>query len=114
MGTFYYGQSSKDNKWYFRLRANNNEIVLASTEGYNSKQGCLAGINSVKSNAPYDRNYKKFVGNDNKYYFTLHAANGEPIGRSEGYNSAQGRDNGIEVCKKEAPSADALELNGSF
>lgn len=114
MATFYYGQSSKDNKWYFRLRANNNEIILASTEGYNSKQGCQTGIASVKSNAPYDHNYKKFVGNDNKYYFTLHASNGEPIGKSEAYNSSSGRDSGIDACKREAPGADTVELSGSF
>jgi len=114
MATFYFGQSSKDNKWYFRLRANNNEIILASTEGYNSKQGCLVGITSVKTHAPHEQYYKRFTGSGSKYYFTLHASNGEPIGRSEGYNSAQGRDNGIDVCKREAASADVVELNGPF
>jgi uncharacterized protein len=114
MGTFYYGQSSKDLKYYFRLKDGNNETILSSTEGYNTKQGCLNGIDSVKRNAPYDHNYKKFIGNDMKYYFTLHAANGEPIGKGEGYNSSYNRDRGIENCKSEAPSASLREVTPHF
>ena len=36
MSAFFYGQSSKDSNWYFRLRDNNHEIILASTEGYST------------------------------------------------------------------------------
>lgn len=110
MSTYFYGQSAKDSKYYFRLRDNNDEIILASTEGYNSEQGCLIGINSVKQNSPYDHNYRKFIGNDGKYYFTLKAGNGEPIGKSEGYNSESNCDRGIENCKKEAPGASTVKL----
>src|SRR5690242_13138193 len=98
MSTYYYGQSSRDSKWYFRLRDNNNEIILSSTEGYNTKQGCLNGIESVKKHSPYDQYYNTFIGADNNYYFTLHASNGEPIGKSEGYKSSYGRDQGKENC----------------
>lgn len=114
MATFYYGQSSKDSKWYFRLRDSNNEIILASTEGYNTKQACLNGIESVKKHAPYDAYYKLYTGSDNRFYFSLHASNGEPIGKSEGYNSSYGRDAGKANCKKEAPYANVLELVTSF
>lgn len=111
MATFFYGQSPRDSRWYFRLRDNNNEIILASTEGYNSKQACLNGIDSVKRHSPSDQHYRKFSGGDLKYYFTLHASNSEPIGRSEGYNSASGRDRGIENCKRDAPGASTVELS---
>jgi uncharacterized protein len=114
MATYYYGQSSRDSKWYFRLKANNNETILSSTEGYNSKQGCLNGIDSVKKHSPHEQYYKSFIGHDGKYYFTLIAANNEPIGKSEGYNSTYGRDQGKENCKKEAPYALAKEMVGSF
>jgi uncharacterized protein YegP (UPF0339 family) len=114
MATYFYGQSSKDLKWYFRLKDNNNETILASTEGYNSKQGCLNGIDSVKKHSPHEPYYKSFVGQDLKYYFSLHAANGEKIGKSEAYNSSQGRDKGKENCKREAPFASVKEIIGSF
>lgn len=114
MSTYFFGQSSKDSKWYFRLKDNNNETILASTEGYNARQSCLIGIDSVKRHSPYDQYYKKFIGHDSKHYFTLYASNGEPIGKSEGYNSSTGRDNGVANCKKEAPTASVKELTGSF
>ncbi len=38
------------NKWRFRLKARNGEII-ASSEAYESKQGCLKGVKSIKRNA---------------------------------------------------------------
>ena len=38
-------------KYRFRLEAGNDEIIAVS-EGYNSKDGCVSGIESVKKNAP--------------------------------------------------------------
>ncbi len=37
-------------KFRFRLKAGNGEII-ASSEGYNSKEACMNGIESVKKNA---------------------------------------------------------------
>lgn len=37
-------------KWRFRLKAGNNEII-ATSEAYESKQGCLKGVASVQLNA---------------------------------------------------------------
>jgi uncharacterized protein YegP (UPF0339 family) len=43
----------KDNKgeYRFHLRGSNGRIVLAS-QGYNQREGCLNGIESVRENAP--------------------------------------------------------------
>jgi uncharacterized protein YegP (UPF0339 family) len=41
----------KAGKFRFRLKAANGEII-ATSEGYNSKDGCVGGIESVKKNAP--------------------------------------------------------------
>jgi uncharacterized protein YegP (UPF0339 family) len=41
----------KAGKFRFRLKAANGEIVAVS-EGYASKEGCVNGIESVKKNAP--------------------------------------------------------------
>jgi uncharacterized protein YegP (UPF0339 family) len=38
-------------KYRFRLKAANGEIIAVS-EGYASKEGCVSGIESVKKNAP--------------------------------------------------------------
>jgi uncharacterized protein YegP (UPF0339 family) len=38
-------------KFRFRLRAANNEIIAVS-EAYSSKDGCMNGVESVKANAP--------------------------------------------------------------
>jgi len=42
---------SSDNQFYFNLVARNNEII-ATSEMYTTKQSCINGINSVKTNAP--------------------------------------------------------------
>jgi uncharacterized protein len=38
-------------EYRFRLKAANGEII-ASSEGYSSKDSCMKGIDSVKKNAP--------------------------------------------------------------
>jgi hypothetical protein len=43
-------KDSRD-EYRFRLKAANGEIIALS-EGYSSKSGCLNGIESVKKNAP--------------------------------------------------------------
>ena len=41
----------KVGKYRFRLKAANGEMIAIS-EGYASKQGCIDGIESVRKNAP--------------------------------------------------------------
>ena len=41
----------KAGKFRFRLQAANNEIIAVS-EGYETKEACVHGIESVKKNAP--------------------------------------------------------------
>lgn len=41
----------KAGKYRFKLKAANGEII-ATSEGYASKAGCVNGIESVKKNAP--------------------------------------------------------------
>ena len=43
--------TGKGGEYRFRLKAANGEII-ATGEGYSSKQACLNGIESVKKNAP--------------------------------------------------------------
>jgi len=41
-------------EYRFRLRARNGQIIAVS-QGYKSKEGCMRGIRSVKANAPTAR-----------------------------------------------------------
>ncbi len=99
----------KTAQYYFRLKASNGEIILAS-EGYTGKQGCQNGIDSVKGNAPDDSRYER-KKNGLSYTFNLKANNAEIIGRSESYTSKQGRENGISSVKQNAPNAPIVDLS---
>lgn len=96
--------AGKDDQFYFRLTAPNGEPILAS-EGYTTKSGCKDGIQSVKNNAPEDDQYQRLVASNGEFYFNLIAKNGEVIGKSETYKTKQGRENGIEAVKNNAPDA---------
>ncbi|MBK8612500.1 MAG: YegP family protein, partial [Flavobacteriales bacterium] len=65
-------------------------------------------IDAVKRNAPLDDRYTRWQTGV-AFYFNLQGGNGEKLGASEGYNSAQGRENGINVVKSEAPTATVLD-----
>lgn len=92
-------------QFYFVLAATNGQTILKS-EAYDSKQGCINGMNSVKNNAPEDARYERLVSKNGQFYFNLKARNGEIIGTSEMYTTEPGRNNGIEAVKKSAPTAD--------
>jgi uncharacterized protein YegP (UPF0339 family) len=92
------------NQYRFNLKAANGEIILTS-EAYTTKQNCHNGIQSVKSNAPDDKNYKRLTAKDNSPYFNLIAQNSQVIGTSEMYSSAAARENGIQSVKANAPGA---------
>ncbi len=51
--------------------------------------------------------YKDKAG---EYRFRLKAGNGEVIATGEGYSSKQACENGIESVKKNAPSAEIVEV----
>ena len=99
-----------NDQFYFRLFAVNGQNILSS-EGYKAKPGCQNGIESVKENAPSDQRYQRKTASDGQFYFTLTAANSEPIGKSEMYTTEDARDNGIEAVKKTAPDANVEDIS---
>lgn len=99
---------AKNGDFYFNLKAGNGEVILSS-EMYKSKASCDNGISSVKENSPSDERYDRKTANNGKHYFNLKARNGQVIGSSEMYESAAGRDKGIESVKKNAPDASIVE-----
>ena len=103
-------KSEKSGDFYFRLKANNGEIVLSS-QGYKDKAGCQKGIESVKTNAPDDARYEIKDAADGTQFFNLNAVNGQVIGTSQMYKSKSGITNGIESVKKNAPSSDVNDIS---
>jgi uncharacterized protein len=91
-------------EYQFNLKASNGQDILAS-EGYSTKSACENGIESVRKNSQDDSKYERKTSTNGKYYFNLKASNGQVIGTSEMYESASGRDNGIESVKSNAPGA---------
>lgn len=104
-------KKAKDGQTFFRLKAANGQIILAS-EMYKAKESALNGIESVKKNAPLPERYAKLTSNNGKFYFTLKAANSQVIGNSEMYESEASRDNGIASVMKTAPDAATVEVEG--
>lgn len=102
-------KSDKNNQFYFRLKAGNGEIILAS-EGYTTKQSCENGIESVRAHSPIDKNYDRRDVSSSNYTFNLKAVNGEIIGRSENYTTKEARENGIESVKENGPNSPVEDL----
>lgn len=95
----------KDSQPYFNLKAGNHEIILQS-EGYESHASAVNGIQSVQENCQIDKHYKRKTDKDGKPYFVLIAGNGEPIGKSESYESEAMMEKGIKSVKKNGKSND--------
>ena len=96
-------------KYRFRLRAPNNKIVAVS-EAYENKAGCINGVksvqnncnshiqdNSTKSEKLTNPKYEVFTDASSEYRFHLKASNGEIIAASEAYETKQGVLHGIEA-----------------
>lgn len=94
--------------YHFVLKGGNNDTILVS-ETYDSKAGAQVGIQSCRLNSPHDGRYQRLSAKDGSPYFVLRAANNEVIGTSETYSSIAGRDNGIQSCKTNGPSAPVID-----
>lgn len=95
-------------KFYFRLKAKNGEIILSS-QGYASKATCKNGIDSVKTNAADAANFEKVDSDSGKFFFRLLAKNKQVIGTSQMYGTKAGRDGGVESVMKNAPGAEVKD-----
>lgn len=101
-------KTGKDGQYYFNLEADNGQIVLSS-EGYTTATAMQNGIDSVKKNSGDDAHYERLSSANEKHYFNLKAGNGQVIGKSQMYESAQSRDKGIESVKTNASAASVAE-----
>lgn len=122
MGKFVVKETASDGL-KFDLLAGNGEVI-ASSQVYKTKAGCMNGIESVKKNAVVapvedqtvegyatEKNPKFEVYKDKagEFRFRLTASNGEIIATGEGYKAKASCMNGIESIKKNAPDAEVVE-----
>ena len=77
---------AENGQFYFRLKAGNGEIILAS-EGYTTRASAHDGISSVRSNCQIESRYDRRTASDGRFYFVLKAANGQIIGNSQMYST---------------------------
>ncbi len=96
-------------KFRYRLKAGNGQIILTG-EAYNSKNGCLEGIESVKKNSMKESAFEVYEDKKGGFRFRLKAANGEIIGQGESYTAKSGCMNGIASIKKNANDSKIIEL----
>jgi uncharacterized protein YegP (UPF0339 family) len=92
-------KSSADERFYFTLSAKNGQVILTS-QMYTTKASAVNGIVSVQINSSRDERYARHRSYDDQFYFNLKANNGQIIGTSEMYSSADMRDKGIDSVKE--------------
>ena len=94
-------KTGKDEQFYFHLTAKNG-LVIFSSQGYKSKDGCRTGIASVKKNSSNKKHFDRIDSKDGKHYFVLKAANSKVIGKSQMYTTKDSMENGIDSIKTNA------------
>ena len=95
---------ASSSKFHWDLKAGNGETILSS-QLYGSKQSAETGIESCRVNSQDDARFSRLMSKDDKPYFVLMAANGEPIGTSQMYSSEATREHGIASCKQNGSSS---------
>ena len=91
-------------KYYFRLKSNNGQVVLAS-QGYKDMAGAKKGVAAVKANCKKASAYSKSSSKNGKFFFEIKAGNGETVAVSQMYASKATMSKGINSVKGSAPKA---------
>ena len=112
--------TAKNGEFTFNLKASNGEIILAASETYTGMAACQNGIDSVKRNAGVhiedqtrdekktNPKYELYKDKAGEFRFRLKAANGEIIGKSEGYKAKASAKKGIASVANNAPGAEVV------
>lgn len=94
----------RDEKHYFRY-VGEADLQILRSEGYEARQGAVAGIDSVKKNSDRDEAYQLEKTQDDRYYFNLVAGNHQIIATSVLFTSTRDRRQAIDDVKKHAATA---------
>jgi len=102
-------QSEKTEKFHFRLKAKNGEIIFTG-QAYKDKGGCENGVESVRKNGSDESKFEIKDSTNGKQYFVLKAGNGQIIGQSQMYKSESGLKNGIASVGKNSAEGKVKDL----
>lgn len=103
-------QNEGKDKFYFRLKAKNGQVILSS-QGYASKASAKNGAESVAKNAASQDNFEVKESSNGKFFFNLLSAhNKQIIGTSQMYSTKEGMRNGIRSVMENAPNATINDL----
>ena len=115
--------TAKNGEFTFNVKASNGEVILTASETYTTLDACNSGISSVKKNAlsqiedqtrgesathPKFELYQDKAG---EFRFRLKAANGQIIGKSEGYKAKASAKKGIASIGRNAPDAAVITVD---
>ena len=102
-------KSEKNDKFYFRLKAKNGQVILSS-QGYANKAGAKNGIASVQKNCSNDECFDRKEAKNGKFHFNVISTNKQIVGSSQMYASKATMENGIKSVKNVAPQAVLVDL----
>ena len=121
MGEFSVRTTEKGSR--FNLVAGNGQVV-GTSETYTTRDACLNGVESVRTNAPianledqtvegYETQahpkFEVYLDKAGEFRFRLKARNGQTILASEGYTAKASCLNGIESVRKNAVDAEVVD-----
>ena len=110
-------KKAKNGEYTFNLKAGNGEVILTASETYTTLDACKNGVASVAKNAPIANledqtvegfetqkhpKFEVYADKAGETRFRLKAANGQNIGRGEGYKAKASCLKGIESIRKNA------------
>ena len=101
---------AKDGQFHFSLLSSEGKKLLAS-ELYKAKASAYNGIASIRKNAADAVRYDRLIAKNEKFYFTLKAANHEIIGVSDLFETEDQREDALFLVMLEAAAAEELEEN---
>ena len=115
--------TAKNGEFTFNLKASNGEVILTASETYTTLDACENGINSVKKNAlsqiedqtrgesATHPKYELYQDKAGEFRFRLKAANGQIVGKSEGYKAKASAKKGIASIGRNAPDAAVITVD---
>jgi uncharacterized protein YegP (UPF0339 family) len=94
----------ENEKYYFRLRTADGEIVLHS-DGFRVRDGAQKSIELIKLSVYHEERFKRKISLDGRYYFDILSMEKNILGTSKMYDTIQGCDKAINLVKDLAPDA---------
>ena len=94
-------------EWTFKLKASNGEVLFESN-GYASKPGALAGLESVKK-AVEAGNFRVSQDKQKRFQFRLYAANGTMVLTGETYPNVENCLSAVDSVRRFLPNAKIVE-----